>query len=581
MAQLVAQATCNRQVVGSSPTTGSGAGPATGAPPTHAPWRWVPRLRFSVMENDPPELELRDYLAVLRRRRATVGLTTLVVVAAALVLSLLQDPVYRAETELLLRPRVAEEVLGGDAGTTRNNPDRDIQTQIRIITSEPVKELVRERVGSAPEVSARPVSGTDIVIVAAESTDPEEAAVVANAYAEAYRQFQVRQATQEFEDATAELQPALEDLQARINSLQAEIDGAPAGQTDTFRTQRDSLIQQRALLRQDLDKLGLIANLSSGARVVTPAETPSSPVRPNPVRNSTIALFAGLVLGVGLAFLFDYLDDSIKGKEDIERVAPGATVLGLIPRVADMADNTVVSLSERNSEAAESYRTLRTSIRFLGLDRALGSLQITSPNAYDGKTTTAANLAVVMRQAGFRVALIGADLRRPRVHEVFGLPNQVGFTSVMLGQVALNDALQEVPGMSQLMVLASGPLPPNPSELLSSQQASEILSSLRAAGYFVLVDSPPVIPVTDALVMSRQVDATLLVCSTATSRREAGRAFELFEQVGAPLAGVVLNGVSPQAGYGYYGSYYGQVPKAPGRSERRRGRHSEAGLASH
>lgn len=529
------------------------------------------------METDTPELELRDYLAVLRRRRATVALTTLLVVATALVVSLLQDPVYRAETELLLRSRVAEEVLG-PTSNARSNPDRDISTQIRIITSEPVKDLVRERVGSAPDVSVRPVTGTDIVTVAAEDTDPERAATVANAYAEAYRAFQVTQAAQDSADARAELQPALDDLQARINALQAEIDSAPEGQRESVRQrigpQRDALIQQRSLLQQDLEQLGIIANVSAGARVVTPAQVPVSPVRPNPVRNGTVALFAGLVLGVGLAFLFDYLDDSIKGKEDIERVAPGATVLGLIPRIPDLGDNTVIAMAERNSQAAEAYRTLRTSIRFLGLDRALGSLQITSPNAYDGKTTTAANVAVVMRQAGFRVALIGADLRRPRIHQMFGLSNQVGFTSVLLGQASLDEALQEVPGMSQLMVLASGPLPPNPSELLSSQQTGEILTSLRASGYFVLVDSPPVIPVTDALVMSSQVDATLLVCSTATSRREAGRAFELFAQVGAPLAGVVLNGVSPQDGYGYYGAYYGEPSRNGTRASRRSARRS-------
>ena len=512
------------------------------------------------MASAAPELELRDYLSVLRRRRATVALATLVVVGLTLVVSLLRSPVYEAEAELLLQPAQAELLLD-PALNVRSDPNRAIQTEIRMIRNEPVRELVRQRLGEAPSVSVRPVDGTDIVVVAAEDGDPERAAEVANAYAESYLEYRRTQASEEAAAATQEIQPTIDDLQAQIDDLQAQIDAASpedrSAAQERLGPQRDALIQQRALLAQRLGQVELRAGLGNGgARLAAPAETPDSPVRPKPLRSGVIALGAGLVLGIGLAFLLDYLDDSVKGKEDIERVAPGANVLGLIPRVDNLEEQPLVTLSERSSEAAEAYRTLRTSIRFLGLDRALGSLQVTSPDAYDGKTTTVANLGVVLRQAGFRVAVVGADLRRPRIHKLFGLTNDVGFTSVLLGQVSLADALQEVPGLPQLVVLGSGPLPPNPSELLSSRQAAEILASLRSSGYFVLLDAPPVIPVTDALVISRQVDATLLVCSTATSRRDVGRAFELFDQVGAPLAGVVLNGVSGQAGYGYYGGYY-------------------------
>ena len=162
-----------------------------------------------------------------------------------------------------------------------------------------------------------------------------------------------------------------------------------------------------------------------------------------------------------------------------------------------------------------------------------------------------------MARAGRQMIVVCCDLRRPRLHEFFGVSNDVGFTSVLLGQVTLAEALQRVPGVERLSVLASGPLPPNPSELLSSRRVMELLESLRADGSFVLLDSPPVLPVTDGLVLSKQVDATLIVAMAGgTTRKDAARAVELLRQVNGPLAGTVLNGVSEDGRYGYGYGYY-------------------------
>jgi capsular exopolysaccharide synthesis family protein len=180
------------------------------------------------------------------------------------------------------------------------------------------------------------------------------------------------------------------------------------------------------------------------------------------------------------------------------------------------------------------------------------------------------------------VIIVCCDLRRPRIHEFFGLDNDTGFTSVLLGKVPVSAALQKVPGQARLFVMASGPLPPNPSELLSSKRTIEVLTSLQAEADIVLIDSPPVLPVTDALVISGRVDATILVCvSGATTRKDAARAVELLDQVDAPLVGTVLNGVSAANTYGYGGQYYryqsddqpeASPPAPPGRSERKRRR---------
>ncbi len=297
-----------------------------------------------------------------------------------------------------------------------------------------------------------------------------------------------------------------------------------------------------------------------GAQLVTPATTPTSAVAPRPLRNGLLALFVGLLLGICLAFLLNYLDDSVRTKDDFERVAPGLPVLGMIPVVSGWKTKDrpfLVSTHDPMSPAAEAYRTLRTSVQFLGLDQPMRILQLTSANAREGKTTTLANLAVALAGAGQRVLVVCCDLRRPRIHEFFGLENGVGFTSALLGKVPLADAIQAVPDQPGIDLLASGPLPPNPSELLSSNRTAEVLNALRVEYDIVLVDSPPLLPVTDALVLSHRVDAVLLVSvAGATTRKEVVRATELLVQVEAPVVGAVLNGVDPEGSDGYAYQYY-------------------------
>jgi len=322
------------------------------------------------------------------------------------------------------------------------------------------------------------------------------------------------------------------------------------------------LVTQQGTFKQRLDQIQVDAGLTTGrAQLVTSASIPRTPIKPTPVRSGILALVVGLVLGVGLAFLRDHLDDSIKTKEDLDRAAPGLPVIGLIPEVPEWKDKTaprVVSLSDSRSAATEAYRTLRTSIQFLGLNGPLRALQITSPGAQEGKSTTIANLAVALAGMGQRVVIVCCDLRRPRIHEFFGLDNAVGLTSVLLGQEPLNVALQNVAERPGLSVLASGPLPPNPADLLSSQRTTEVLKALQGHADIVLVDSPPVLPVTDSLILSAKVDATLLNClAGVTTRKEISRAAELLRQVDAPLVGTILNGVTEGQPYGYYYRYYG------------------------
>ncbi|MDQ3681377.1 MAG: polysaccharide biosynthesis tyrosine autokinase, partial [Actinomycetota bacterium] len=223
------------------------------------------------------------------------------------------------------------------------------------------------------------------------------------------------------------------------------------------------------------------------------------------------------------------------------------------------ARGPAVSLADPSSPAAEAYRTLRTSIKFLRLDTAVRLMQVTSPSAAEGKTSTVANLGVALAMAGQRVIVVCCDLRRPRLHESFGLDNTVGLTTVVVGEVALSDALQPVPGATGLRLLASGPLPPNPAELLSSRRGGDVLSALRDDADIVILDCPPLLPVTDAVVVSALVDATVVVTTAnLTKRKELTRAIELLRQADAPLVGTVFNGVKAKGGSRYRYEHYGQ-----------------------
>jgi receptor protein-tyrosine kinase len=292
-------------------------------------------------------------------------------------------------------------------------------------------------------------------------------------------------------------------------------------------------------------------------------------VSPKPLRNGGIALGMGLVMGLGLAFLFDHLDDRIHGKVDVERASGGLTVVGLIPAVPGWRDRSfaeLITIDLPNSASAEAYRSLRTSLQFLGLERETKVVQVTSSTSGEGKTTTVANLAVALADAGKRVIVVDCDLRRPRIHTFFGLDHDLGITSVLLGDTPLADAVRPAPGESRLAVLSSGPVPPNPSELLALRRFSELIDAFKAESDYVLIDSPPVLPVADARVISAVADVTFLVVTAErTSIADVQRSVEILHQVDAPLAGTILNAIpnTRRLGYRYgYDYYYGYGSKS-------------------
>jgi receptor protein-tyrosine kinase len=292
--------------------------------------------------------------------------------------------------------------------------------------------------------------------------------------------------------------------------------------------------------------------------IVKAAITPVSDRVRTLVSNGIIGLLAGLIAGIGLAFLADHLDEDISSRRVAEDACGGLPVVGVIPNVRSWRrQGTHVALAEdASSGVAEAYRTLGTSVQLLGSAGPNRVVAVTSAGPGEGKTTAVANLAVCFARAGRRVIVLSGDLRRPKVHEFFGLTNETGVTSLYSRNAGVADVLLPVPAEPRLRVIPSGPIPANPAEILSVDGMRELCGVLRKNSDLVLIDCPPVLPVTDALLLSQMADGVLIVASVPSgSRTDLDRAYRMLELVHAPVLGTMLNRVptrGPRArGYGY------------------------------
>lgn len=287
------------------------------------------------------------------------------------------------------------------------------------------------------------------------------------------------------------------------------------------------------------------------ATVVRPAVAPSSASSPLPVLNLTIGALLGLILGIGGALLREALDTSVKTTADVEEVSELPTI-GAIPTGPKTGDVPLVDV-QGSSPWSESYRKLRTNLSYLDPDNPPRSLIITSAKPGEGKTLTSVNLAASMAKNNRRAVLVEADLRRPTVSRVLGLVPDVGVTNVVAGKAAISEVIQHASGFD---VIASGPIPPNPSELLGSHAFGKLIQDLALDYDTIIIDSPPLLAVTDAAVASVHADGVVLVCSAGRTRRqELRRALESLRPVEANVLGVVLNRVKPTAGTYYDYSY--------------------------
>ena len=293
---------------------------------------------------------------------------------------------------------------------------------------------------------------------------------------------------------------------------------------------------------------------SGTTRIVEPAAVPGTPISPNLKLNMALAVLMGLVLAGGVALLIEYLDDTIKSADDVS-FASGLPTLGEVGRLPHDKDRIPLSTRGLPMHEAETYAILRTNIQFSSIAHPAQVILVASANSGDGKSTTSANYALACAESGKRVALVDADLRRPTLHRAFGLDNTNGLTSVLLDGASLDEKALIPTSHPNLFVVPSGPLPPNPTELLEWVGFDAVIEQMKKKVDVIVIDSSPLLAVADARILAAKADATILVVEQGRTRASALRAaFHATARANANVLGVVLNKV--RRGRGSYGSYY-------------------------
>jgi polysaccharide biosynthesis transport protein len=453
-------------------------------------------------------VELKDYIRTIRKRWRIIIAAMLVVLAGAALATALSPKVYEATTQLFVSTSGGNDssaLLSGSSFTQqRVKSYADVITTPKVL--DPVIAALKLNTTAAKlatHVTATVPLDTVLIEVAVTDASPRVAAEVANSVGE------------QFTNTVADLESVADGKSSPVK-----------------------------------------------VTIVSVPTVPTAPISPKPTRNLALGVVLGLLLGLGLALLRDLLDTTIKGEKDCADVTD-ATVIGSIGFDPDAPKRPLIVQADPHSPRAEAFRTLRTNLQFVDAANHPRSIVFTSSLPSEGKTTTAANLAITMSASGARVCVVEADLRRPRLLDYMGLDGSIGLTNVLIGQADLSDALQQFAD-GGLFVLGAGPVPPNPSELLGSAAMEKTLRELESRFDIVIIDTPPLLPVTDAAVLSTIVGGTVVVVGAGRINREnLARALQSLDAVKGRLLGIVVNMVPTKGADAY--SYYrdGYAPESP------------------
>lgn len=497
------------------------------------------------------EQRLRAYASVLVRHRLAVIGTTIAVLLVGLVPALLADETYASTASVRVRPETAGSPFSDTDEPNAQNRSRELVTDVEVIQSDRLRDLVGERVdGDFGTAEATLVGFSEVIEITVSAGDPDLAAAAANAYAEVYVSERQRRAVETLVDQSEELRRRADDAATEMAAIDAQL-GAPGTDpvtAENLRVRRASLADQVLDFSARADELEVEAALrEGGTEIVNPAKPEPDPVSPDPLRSALMAGVLGLLAGIGVAVVLDVVQDRISSPDDLVVLDPSLPVLTAVPHLARPPQRPV-DLDPRGREA---FRYLRASLHFRSLDRPIQSLLVASAVAEEGKTTTAVNLAVACAEAGARVVLVDADLRRPSVHQCFDLELEPGLTDVLAGRVTFADAITYVE--PNLAVLPAGASAAGSHELLERPAFAQLLQAAAKKSDLVVVDAPPVLQAADALVAARAIDAALVVARVGQVRRREVRALlRRLRDARIPLIGFVANGGTAEVSYGEY-----------------------------
>lgn len=526
-----------------------------------------------------PEVDLKVYVRIIWHWAWLIILCVVLAAVSAYITSSLSIPIYQASSTLLI-----DQASNPVASLTDINLSRSMaSTYAEMMQRKNILASVAERFEIEPnvlheavtDISVTPVRDTQLMKVQVEGISPELVVAVANTLPIVFIEEINGVQTQKFNESRANLERQLQTLNSQIELTQVALDGLDSARTPEeeirYAQLRNELAQYQSSYTTALrsyEELRLTELQSTDSiTIIEEAEIPTAPVRPRVLVNTLLAAIVGAMLALGVIFLVEYLDDRIKTPQDLYAVidAPLLGAIGRLPgkrrnKKNDTAEETLIVAHQPRHPIAESYRRLRTNLRFSSVNEPLRILLVTSAAPAEGKTTTAANLAVAVAQAGHKVVLVDADLRKPQLHKLFGLSKSPGLTDALLSEAEVTFFIRETQ-IPNLQMITSGTIPPNPAELLGSQPMQRLLQQLQQTADLVIVDAPPLLAVTDAQVLVNHVQGVLLVVNAgSTSRAMLSSAAAALMQVEARLIGVVLNQLvrSPRSYYYYdaYASYY-------------------------
>ena len=517
--------------------------------------------------------ELLQYLQPLRRWWWLILGASLIAVASSFLYLRSQPVLYESHTTVMV-----------GSPTQDPNPGSDVvyltQVLARIYADLAQRSTVRQATmdalgldGWLPQYFVNALPNSQVIEITVTDVDPQRAQAVA---AELVNQLiALSPAGQEEQDRRNFVQEQLNSLEKNIRDSETERERL-AGELAAALSARDIRSKQDAINALDGKLNTLQANYaallaSTGSRalntlhVLEPASLPTEPVDSRTLLVLALAAVLGGVLATAGAYALEFLDDNVAKVTQVERL--GLMALGSVPLVHGAADEAdrLVMFNDRHSAAAEAYRVLRTNLQFASVDRPLHLVQVSSPNVGEGKSMTAANLSIAIAQLGQKVILVDGDLHQPTQHRYFQVLNNVGVTTALLGNLEQVDRMFKTTALPNLQLLPSGPLPPNPAELLGSKRMQELLDVLKQKADIVVVDSPPVTVISDAVMLSTRMDGVILVMRAGRTRLENARnALNALKQVHARVLGVVLNGTgrSTQDYYYRYRTDYGVQRKA-------------------
>lgn len=518
-------------------------------------------------------VELRQVFVKILKKWWLVALITLGFGLLGYIYSKSMTPVYEAKTTLIVGQTIY------DRDVSRN--DLDVSNEIALTYADiarrfPVLQGTVDALSLSESwkdlrkrVDVNLVNDTQLLEIAVEAPSPEEAQAIADEISQQLillsptnLQEQENQANMDFiEERLTSLQDKIKAGEERLKFLEAiNISGASTEQILDLQNQINEL--ERLIVSWESNYSALLSSIeveqsANNLAVIEPAQAGSSPVRPRTFLNTLIALILGFALSVGLVFVLDFLDDSLKQTDDLRAIL-GVPSLGAIGRISgkNFHDKLLIN-QDPFSQAAEDYRLLRSKLQFLTAEGSKSFL-ITSPLPKQGRSTTVANLAIVMAQAGLRTIVIDADLRQPMQHQIFQIPNEGGLGQLLrYPDLKPSAYLKRTAHIPDLKILNSGALPPNssqvlggglppsPSELLGSQRMTRLLAELQEMADVLIIDSPPAVSVADASVLSNRVDGVLLILDTNRSKREtAQQAIFNLQQARANILGAVFNQTS-------------------------------------